>query len=329
LKVKDTEIENYNSKLETFESMLNNLKSSNKDLVEENDYLRNIISDNESIELFDYTSNRYTADTLQCVMNLQNFNVSAANVGPVIQQVCLCKRQPNRLPSYTTVNRINDMRIAVASKQMKDISQKTNLTLYSDETSKYGKSYEVFAVTDESKNSYLLGLREMHCKSSETVLDTLKEILHDINDLCSEKEKDDNSVGFKLLTSIKNTMSDRATTEKKFQTLLEQYRREILIKIKEGWNLLSDEEKNICSRMNNFFCSLHLLVNFADVCSETLQKFESSYLKEKPKPVDHEEPDTEWVSSECGTIRLIRTASKAFGRGWMKKVVCIDLSVHI
>lgn len=103
--------------------MLNNLKSSNKDLVEENDYLRNIISDNESIELFDYTSNRYTADTLQCVMNLQNFNVSAANVGPVIQQVCLlCKRQPNRLPSYTTVNRINDMRIAVASKQMKDIS---------------------------------------------------------------------------------------------------------------------------------------------------------------------------------------------------------------
>lgn len=119
LKVKDTEIENYNSKLETFESMLNNLKSSNKDLVEENDYLRNIISDNESIELFDYTSNRYTADTLQCVMNLQNFNVSAANVGPVIQQVCLlCKRQPNRLPSYTTVNRINDMRIAVASKQI-------------------------------------------------------------------------------------------------------------------------------------------------------------------------------------------------------------------
>lgn len=111
--------------------------------------------------------------------------------------------------------------------------------MYSDETSKYGKSYEVFAVTDESKNSYLLGLREMHCKSSETVLDTLKEILHDNNDLCSEKEKDDNSVGFKLLTSIKNTMSDRATTEKKFQTLLEEYRREILSQIKEGWNLLS------------------------------------------------------------------------------------------
>ena len=125
-------------------------------------------------------------------------------------------------------------------------------------------------------------------------------------------------------------MSDRATTEKKFQTLPEEYRREILSQIKEGWNLLSDEEKNICSRMNNLFCSLHLLVNFAYVCSETLQKFESSYLKEKPKPVDHEEPDTEWVSSECGTIRLIRTASKVFGKGgWMKKVVYIDLSVHI
>lgn len=103
MKVADTEIETYNSTLETFESMLNNLKSSKKDLVEENDYLRNIISDNESIELFDYTSNRYTADSLQCVLNLQNLNVSAANIGPVIQQVCLlCKRQPNRLPSYAT-----------------------------------------------------------------------------------------------------------------------------------------------------------------------------------------------------------------------------------
>lgn len=107
----------------------------------------------------------------------------------------------------------------------------------------------------------------MHCKSSETVLDTLKEIIHDINDLCSEK--DDNSVGFTLLTSIKNTMSDRATTEKKFQALLDEYRREILSQIKEGWNLLSDEEKNICSRMKKKFCSLHL-VNFADVCSQTL-----------------------------------------------------------
>jgi len=50
----------------------------------------------------------------------------------------------------------------------------------------------------------------MNCKSSDTVLETFKEILQDVNDLCT-----DNEAGFKLLKTIKSTMSDRASTEKK------------------------------------------------------------------------------------------------------------------
>jgi hypothetical protein len=71
---------------------------------------------------------------------------------------------------------------------MKEIAEKSTLTLYSDETSKYGKSFELFAVSDEQKNIYLLGFRVMECKSSETVLDTLNQILNDINEIC-EREK--------------------------------------------------------------------------------------------------------------------------------------------
>jgi len=78
---------------------------------------------------------------LEYVMNLQNFNVSASNIGPVIRTVCsLCKREPNKVPSYTTVNRINDMKISLASKQIEHLSDKNNLTLYSDGTFKFGKS---------------------------------------------------------------------------------------------------------------------------------------------------------------------------------------------
>lgn len=124
------------------------------------------------------------------------------------------------------MNKISDMKLSIATKQVEDMSKKSNLTLYSDETSKLGKSFEVFAVTDEDKNSYLLGLREMKCKSSETVLETFKDILQDFNGLCIG-----NDVGFKVLTAIKNTMSDRASTEKKFQNLHENYRTTILIKI--------------------------------------------------------------------------------------------------
>lgn len=47
---------------------------------------------------------------------------------------------------------------------MKVISESKNLTLYSDETSKFGRSFEVFAVTDSDKNSYLLGMCERDLK---------------------------------------------------------------------------------------------------------------------------------------------------------------------
>lgn len=115
-------------------------------------------------------------------MNLLNCNVPARNVSQVISVVSrLCGRVPNKLPSRQTVDRINDQKICVTSKQMKVISENKNLTLYFDETSKFGRSFEVFAVTDSHKNSYLLGLREMHSKSFETVLDTLKQILSDID----------------------------------------------------------------------------------------------------------------------------------------------------
>ena len=200
--------------------MFDKLKSEQKDLVEENHYLRLIIKDNEQLELYDNLENRYTNDTIECVMNLLNFNIAAANIGHVIEIVCsLCKRVPNQTPSYATGKRINDMRIPIASKQMKDIAKKYDLTLYSDGTSKHGRSFEVFAVTDAQKNSYLLGLREMQCKGSETVLDTLKQIPQDINEMCAN-HGNNQTIGYKLLTHIKNTMSDRASPGKKFSVSL-------------------------------------------------------------------------------------------------------------
>ena len=193
---------------------------------------------------------------------------------------------------------------------MKTISEKTSLTLYSDETSKFGRSFEVFAVTDSERNSYLLGLRQMHSKSSETVLDTLKQILVDIGAVA-----DGTNTGQKILTNIKNTMSDRAATEKKFQQLLENYRKEILPIVIEGWEEINEEEKKACGSMNNFFCGLHILVNFADVCSEALLKYENSVQGDNDVNQDDDEEPQKIKQNESGTLRLIRTSSKAFARG--------------
>ncbi|CAC5376848.1 unnamed protein product [Mytilus coruscus] len=129
-KIKDTDFSKSmhvaKEKLEKLEESVKTLKAKNKDLEEENDYVRNLIQDNNVLELYDETSNQFTADTIECVMNLQNNDISASKIGEVIRTVCsLCKRQPNRVPSATTVNRISDMKLSIATKQVEDLSKKT------------------------------------------------------------------------------------------------------------------------------------------------------------------------------------------------------------
>lgn len=56
-------------------------------------------------------------------------------------------------------------------------------------------------------------------KSGQCTLDTLKEILGDIESYCKiqeeQEEQESSAAGMELLSNIKNTMSDRASTEKK------------------------------------------------------------------------------------------------------------------
>ena len=85
----------------------------------------------------------------------------------------------------------------------------------------------MYIVSDEEKNSYMLGLREMANKSASTVLDTFQEVIHDITQTCSSMEMngvEGNNVGYQILSNIRDTMSDRAATEKLFHHLMEEYR---------------------------------------------------------------------------------------------------------
>jgi hypothetical protein len=119
----------------------------------------------------------------------------------------------------------------------------------------------------------------MFNKSGQSTLDTFKDILNDINDHCYQAEKNsDMHVGYQILANIRDTMSDRASTEKTFNSLLEQFRNDILPDVIDNWNELNEKQKTLCSKMNNFFCGLHLLVGLADSCEESLKKFERLFM---------------------------------------------------
>ena len=326
--MKDTEINHLRAKISENDEILKRAKETENQLREANesiDYLQLLLNDSAEIPLFDTVAQKYTTDTAECVMNLTDLKVPSEKVGEVIKAVAtLCGKTINRVPAPSTVNRIADSKIAVAQRQTAStLKDKPETTLYTDETRKYGRSLQSYIVTDEESNSYLLGLREMVDKSGQSALDTLKEIINDISTYCHEKEQqNDMNVGYKILSNVRDTMSDRASTEKHFNQLLEQYRSEILPYVCLGWEDMSDEEKNKMTHMNNFFCGLHLLVGMADVCENSMKKFERQFLNGKDVGSAVKPELKKYHRNESGTLRLLRTSSKAFAVGQDEKKWC-------
>lgn len=77
----------------------------------------------------------------------------------------------------SAVDNFNDRKLAISQKHLGAVAaSKSNTTLYTDETRKYGHTYQTYLITDMDmdSNSYLLGLREMVNKSGQCTLDTLK-----------------------------------------------------------------------------------------------------------------------------------------------------------
>lgn len=96
---------------------------------------------------------------------------------------------------------------------------------------------------------------------------------------------------------------------------MQQYKNEIFPEIQLNFNSLTDNEQQLCSQINNFYCGLHLLIGIADVCEAVIKKFEIEYLDGKLIG-SAEKPELQrYHKAESGTLRLLRTSSKAFAMG--------------
>ncbi|XP_052225068.1 uncharacterized protein LOC127840695 [Dreissena polymorpha] len=287
------------------------VKDKNKQIKELNERLSELEVENCKLKktkeaiIFDEESKTYSTDAHLCVYSLLNCNVAFEQIGQVMSAVLnLVNIQPNKLPSVGTIHNWSIERGLISKKQTADLVTKENTTLHSDETSKYGTKWGAFATRDDDGCYTLLGLQEMATKSSDDTLDTFKNILKDIESVSSD------GVGNKILFNIKNTMSDRASTEKKFNELLKDYRNSILPEVFNNYDSFCEEEKIAYSKMNNFFCGLHTLVHLAETAQKTLLETEKLHFNNDiPKLNKHFDKP-----SQPGTIRLIHTSCKAFAR---------------
>ena len=172
-------------------------------------------------------------------------------------------------------------------------------TLQTDGTTKYGQHFTTYDVVT-ANDTYSLGLRHVFSGTAQNTLETLLEILDDLDVVC--KETGQCSVSSKILFKIKNTMSGRHSAEKLFSTFLADYRADVLPDIVRGWEQMTDEEHEQITRTNNFFCGLHFLVGLADAAEETLKLWESTI-----EDIEQAQP-----RRSSHTQELVRTVCKAF-----------------
>ena len=314
--------------IDTLEEELNLAKEEILQLKESNAHLKSLLEDKESgvaklLKLNDKGHLSYSPQARLCVYKLLSLHISFENVGKAIETVLnLVGKTADQLPSDRTVSHMNDERLLISQHQMQELTEKQNLTLGTDETPKEGDIYMTYTVSDE-ESSFVLGLREIVSKSADDTLDTFKVILDDITNVCSEAIPDNETAhtGHKILCQIKNTMSDRAATEAKFNSILETYRKSCLPLYIKGWNNFSKSAKTKLSQMNNFFCGLHLLVSMAETISKSFKIFESIRLgSDRVGAVLLS--GVKIFGSDSGTVRLVRNACKALAKGADEKSGC-------
>ena len=222
----------------------------------------------------------------------------------------------SRYPQKTSVDTMNIERLAIAQHQLHDeLVEKEHLTVETDETKKYYKALMNQSVRDEDGRSYVLGLREMPTKSAQDTMNVLTDVLFDLDTLSGDENL--KTVSADILFKIRNTMSDRAATEEAFNSLLEDYRAQILPEVVDNWEQLDKIVQEKLTRLNNFFCGLHTLVHAAESANLSCQEVEKSL--EGPEPLN---PAAFKKAGESGTVRLTRTACNAFSTRGDQKNGC-------
>lgn len=297
---KDSQIENHIKKEELFKTEI-------RDLTEENQYLKNLLQDNSQINLIN-DSGSYSTKMVHCVMDLVSAGIPCSSVSYALERVAeICGHCFDKLPSRRTVDYIAQRRLSVSHHHLADLAKESNQTLHTDETSKFGKQYMVYVSTTSKKKPMVLGLKPIASKSANDTLLTLQNTLRTISTTCNNP-----NLGKQIICNLKNTMSDRASTEKLFNEILTEYRSSLLPEIVDNFDKLSEDDIISAKQMNNFFCGLHLLISLAEVTAKCLKPLENF---DDPIGAEADKSTRLFIkTSESSIMRYIRTSCKLFAK---------------
>ena len=170
--------------------------------------------------------------------------VSTRNVERVIRLVLekVAGIKVNRLPSecFARYMLVEARGLAQYQIAFELVDNYSDMNLHSDGSSKKGLSYLTFDGKTNDERLYMMGLQEVRATDAQSQLDAFCEVLEEV---CKTTGDDGNSKFNKVFASIKNLMSDLCATQKEFNNLFVECRKQIVpLALKdEGWqNLLKE-----------------------------------------------------------------------------------------
>ena len=297
---------------ETSEEENCKLRAQLADLERKNDEMRSnldeIMGDQE---ITTFEDGKYIPDIRVVCYELVSRGVGSKHVSEIIRLVL--KRiggfDCGRLPKPTLI-RLMAFEQAILSKESarSAIESSDNpITLQMDGTSKKHIPYVAMLASTDS-GTYGIGLEQVQTENAEILLkETISAIeqLLTINDIASEEEKVN-----QLLLKMKNTMTDRCVVNKRFVTLLEEWREKTLSKVIHNWDALSDTVKTNMMTVNDLYCGKHVVLNLQEYAGAALYDCESV---ESAGGKIGREKHLLWHRKESATLLAIRTVCEAFG----------------
>ena len=230
-----------------------------RDNAEMTETIESIMQDTE-VQAFE--CGKYTNDVRACIYELLSLNVGVRNVAPIIRCVlkCLVHKSVSRSPSYGLTCQMILESLVLAQAQLGEELLQTpgSTTLQTDGTTKFGEHFSTFDVKTEEAVTYTLGIRHIFSGSAQNTLETFQEILSDVEGV--QRALGKNSSSAEIIAKLKNTMSDCHSAEKLFNELLAEYRVEILPTVAKNWSILSENEREHLTRVNNFFVVFIILL---------------------------------------------------------------------
>ena len=149
------------------------------------------------------------------------------------------------------------------------------------------------------------GLRSIGGGDAQTQLNTLKEVVNDLG----ESVGDDDHFIKKVFCSIKNLMSDRCATQKKFNKIFSEFRCSVLPDIVTNWDTLTSEHQQKMKTVNDFYCGLHFLVALGDQAEASLKIWENLLFDDVSKVGSLAHGG--YSKGDSGTLRLIKSVCKS------------------